>query len=169
MPLTNRTGITSLVLDESGNPYIAYYDDLSDDLNLAKKTGGTWTVESIETTGNVGQYPSLALDLLGNPVISYLDRNGFDLKYAAYDGMAWNIETVDATDNVGHYTSLHVDSVGNIGISYLNATDRDLKFAFVPTTVVILALSPGAKGFLVSLLFGLSCRRLGGNSKHADR
>ncbi|NQZ95291.1 MAG: hypothetical protein HRU01_02170 [Myxococcales bacterium] len=167
--MTNRTGITSLVLDESGNPYIAYYDDLSDNLNLAKKTGGTWTVESIETTGNVGQYPSLALDLLGNPVISYLDRNGFDLKYAAYDGTAWNIETVDATDNVGHHTSLHVDSVGNIGISYVNATDRDLKFAFVPTTVVIPALSAGAKGLLVSLLFGLGYRRLGGNSKRACR
>jgi len=155
VPGTNRTRGTSLVLDESGNPYIAYSNDVSDDLSLVRKTGGTWTVENIDTTGDVGQYPSIALDLSRNPVISHLDRNGFDLKYAAYDGTAWNIETVDATDNVGHHTSVSVDSVGNIGISYVNATDRDLKFAFAPTAAAIPVLSPGATGLLLALLFAL--------------
>lgn len=67
-------------LDAHRNPCISYCNG---GLKYAAKGGGTWTVETVDATGDVGMYTSLALDAQGNPRISYWDANKNQLKYAS--------------------------------------------------------------------------------------
>jgi hypothetical protein len=78
---------SSLALTSTGDPMIAYYNDVSESLKLARRSGTTWTIETINsatTTGGgetVGEYCSLALDSSDRPCISYIDRV-HTMKYA---------------------------------------------------------------------------------------
>jgi hypothetical protein len=123
---------SSLKLDPQGNPRIAYYDSTSQDLRYASKTGGAWTIETVETPGDVGQYCSLALDGQGNPHISYYTATSGYLKYASKPSVGpWVIEAADPdpTNYVGTHTSLAIDGSGRPHISYLDITSQQLKYA----------------------------------------
>ena len=99
-------------LDSSGNPCISYYDGGKLDSKYAKWTGAAWSIQTIDSTGNIGDYTSLALDSNDNPSISYNDYTNLDLKYAEWTGSAWSIQTVDSEVRVGDYTSISVGFKG---------------------------------------------------------
>jgi len=88
-----------------------------------------WSIQTVDSTGNVGTHTSLALDSNGNPHISYCDDGKADLKYASWTGSNWTIQTVDSTGNVGGSTSLALDSDGNPSICYHEMTNTALKLA----------------------------------------
>lgn len=71
---------TSLALDASDNPHIAYY--LDGELRYAYRDGTTWHVETVAATGGIdgNEGLSLALDRLGSPHITFYTSTG--LKYA---------------------------------------------------------------------------------------
>ena len=108
---------SSLALDSSGKPHIAY------DGRYARYDGSSW---QIETVG--GEYTSLALDSSDKAHISYYDAANADLKYTRYDGSTWQTETVDDGGSVGEYTSLALDPSGMAHISYYDAANADLKY-----------------------------------------
>src|SRR5262245_21619237 len=44
---------TSLALDAQGDPHVSYYDVTNANLKYASKNGATWTIETVDATGDV--------------------------------------------------------------------------------------------------------------------
>jgi hypothetical protein len=113
---------TSLALDSSGNPHIAYYDYTTDpdhrDLKYAKWNGSSWDIATVDTTGYAGS-GGIALDLDSSnyPHIAYYDGQNNDLKYAEWTGSIWNKQTIESTGLIGDNLSMLLDSSGNAHIS----------------------------------------------------
>jgi len=128
---------SSIALDSSGEPSIAYYDSSETALKYKYKGSDGWHPKSTEATatidnaGDVGQYASLAIDTSDTPHVSYYDAGATGLKYAVRDIAGnWYPESVDSTDSVGMYTSIAVDALKYPHISYYDATNEDLKYAY---------------------------------------
>jgi hypothetical protein len=124
---------TSITLDSFDNPHITYtaarpWVGDEDNLKYAYWTGENWNIQTVDSEGDVGEYPSIALQN-NNPHISYYDSTNGNLKYAYWTGENWNIQTVDSEGDVGKYTSIAIDALGNIYISYYDGTNGDLKCA----------------------------------------
>ena len=130
-PVSGRGRYNSLALDASGNPQIAYRDDIDGQLRLAKKAG-TWTTQVVDSSLNSpGWFPSISLNGLGQPRISYIAGTTGQLRYAAFDGVLWHFENVDGVGTLTSFsaTSLALDSGGNPHIAYYDASAGSLKYA----------------------------------------
>ena len=129
------SGPTDLALDSLGYAAITYTrldpNGLGEyDLRYARQTGGGWQLETVDSIGSVGLYPSLALDRDGYAHISYYDETNKDLKYAYQDAFGWHLATPDAAGNVGQYTSLALTAEGVAHITYY-ASNRGLRHAIL--------------------------------------
>ena len=81
----------SMQVDSQGNPHVSYYDAIADDLRYAVRSGSTWQLEAVESTGDVGRYSSLALDPTGSPCIAYQDSINNDIRYAWHNLSGWQV------------------------------------------------------------------------------
>ncbi len=123
---------TSIQLDSSGSPAIAYYNDRDQQLELASLGAGGWSVEVVDDKGDAGRYASLAYDADGEPHIAYYVAEGSEfgtVRHAWKDASGWQIENVGNLQNLrmGHtgarkITSLAFDPEGGLHLAY---TDRD--------------------------------------------
>ena len=96
---------------------------------IAENEKETWSIETVDSTGDVGMFTSIVLDSNGYPHISYLDITNEDLKYAKWTGSVWSIDTVDSAGDVGYGNSIELDSNGYPHISYSDNTNEDIKYA----------------------------------------
>ncbi len=127
---------TSLELDSSGNPVVAYHDDAANDLKLLHcndpncSSGGD-SIVTPDGEGDVGSYSSLDLDSAGRPVVSYRDVTHFDLRLLRCGNAncsAGNaITSPDTTGAVGSFSSLTIDGADNPVVSYWDASHSRLK------------------------------------------
>jgi len=104
-----RGQVSSLTLDASDYPHIAYSDTLDfHRLLYGVWNGTTWQQEIVDSDGQVGWSPSLALDSASAPRIAYRDIEQGSVRYAYKDGSGWHHETVDGTtsDDVGYYVDM---------------------------------------------------------------
>jgi len=90
--------------------------------------GGSWSIETVDSTGHLGYDTSIALDTNDYAHISYWDTS-YDLKYARWTGSGWNMEIVDSSERVGSTTSIALDKNGYPHIGYYGYSSHDLKYA----------------------------------------
>jgi hypothetical protein len=114
----------SIALDAFGNPHVTYQNGTSGALEYAVKSGGVWTIETVDAASNTGAYSSLELDADGNPHVSYQDRGpgtATAVKYARKSAGLWSIDVVQqSTGSIGYSTSLELDAIGEVHMTYGN-------------------------------------------------
>jgi hypothetical protein len=141
----------SLVIDNSGAPWISYFDPGTTSLKVAHYvgSGGTgcstagntsWDCITVDNTGtSTGENGALAVDHQGHVWVSYRDVTSTNLKVATnynHPDMApctatgWDCTTIaDVTFVVDWETSIAIDPAGNPWISFYNYTNTDLLVA----------------------------------------
>ena len=99
---------SSLALDDTGNPHIAYAG-LSG-LRHAFRVGATWTTETIDGLG--GPYNDIQVDSQGDVHVSYrlAGPGGGSIRYAVRSGGVWMYEFVADPGTVANSTPLALDS-----------------------------------------------------------
>jgi hypothetical protein len=121
---------SSIAVNSSGYPCIAYQDVGSGHLKYAYKTASGWVKEIVDSSSTTGLYISLCLDSLGYPRIAYKDLSNQCLKYAWKDNSGWHTEVVDNGGRVGDYCSLALTSSGEPYIVYMDWDNLTLKLAY---------------------------------------
>lgn len=112
---------SSIALDSSGNPHIAYDNQEYFAVKYASWNGSSWEIETVESGASD---PSLVIDSNDIPHIVYRSSN--NLRYAILDGSVWEHETVSQS-GVGH-TALVLDSFDYPHIAF--QSNMDLHYAF---------------------------------------
>lgn len=125
---------TSIAVDTSNNPRIAYYDRSNERLKYAYYDGSSWKIDVVDSSSkdDVGRYCSLALASDNTPHISYhykTDANEGRLKHAWKTGNTWDKEIVSDLDYPGRYTFMAVDNTGGLHISHYRLVGGDLMYS----------------------------------------
>ncbi len=123
---------SSIAIDLSDNVHISHgkFNELKADWNLNYTTNasGKWTMETVDSGGSIGWFPSIAIDSSDNVHISYSDGDNEDLKYTTDASGEWVAETVDSDGSVGWFPSIAIDSNNHPHISYFDDTNDSLKY-----------------------------------------
>lgn len=124
--VSDNPGFTSLALDNTGKPNIAYYDAINGDLKIATLRGKNWQIQTIDSIGDVGRYPCLAIDKR-TLHITYWDASNQNLKYATWKDKTWTVQTVDENSDRA-YSSIAINGMGYPVVSY-SGIGESLKLA----------------------------------------
>ena len=101
-------------------------------LVLVIASANAWTISTIDSTNNAGQYSSIAVGTSGASYISYYGSSTSGvLMYATNISGAWGTRTIDSTTatDVGRYTSIAVGTQGAVHVSYYDVTNGNLMYA----------------------------------------
>jgi len=120
---------SSIKVDSNNNLHVSYYDSFNDDLKYAFWDGYKWSVEIVDSSGDVGLYTCIDVDSLNHPHISYYDASNGDLKYCYWNGEGWFFEIVAYEQDVGLATSLVLDSNNVAHVSFTDDADNFLYYA----------------------------------------
>ena len=123
---------TSVQLDPSGSPSVAYYNDRDKQLEFASLGADGWSVEVVDNQGDAGRYASLVFDAEGVPHVAYYvteSRESGSVRHAWKDGAGWQSENVGQLHNIKmgmtgarKITALAFDIEGGLHLAY---SDRD--------------------------------------------
>ncbi|WP_169445806.1 InlB B-repeat-containing protein [Paenibacillus massiliensis] len=113
---------TSLALDGSGTPYVAFSDRANSyKATVMKYEQGAWTpVGNAGFTAGAAQFVSLALDGSGTPYVAYQDSgNNNKATVMKYDQGAWiPVGSAGFSAGIAYYTSLELDGGGTPYVAY---------------------------------------------------
>ncbi|MBL7135986.1 MAG: T9SS type A sorting domain-containing protein [Candidatus Marinimicrobia bacterium] len=129
-------GVTSIALDDSENPHIAFEKSIGTGGQLwhAWWNGSTWQQEGVDSLawGDVGEWNSIIIAGDGYPHIAYKYYKDYTsyLKYAYKDASGWHRAVADSMPTDFNYISMALDGNNNPHISYYDGNVRDLKYAY---------------------------------------
>jgi hypothetical protein len=108
---------------------------------VASCVSGNWSLETVDSAGDVGRRSDIAVEPNGKIHIVYYDVDNHRLKHASRNpGGAWSLETVDQAVNFEDYaqTALALDNAGGLHLAYQRRPitgGEDLIYAYrSPTT-----------------------------------
>ncbi|MDP2304902.1 MAG: hypothetical protein Q8P18_02620 [Pseudomonadota bacterium] len=117
-----------IAIASDGTEYIAFYDRAWGALRLASGNVGGYSIEVVDDTSDVGQWPDVMVDG-ASVAIAYHDVSNQDLKLAkGRAGGPWNVETVDSGDHVGADSAIY-GTGSEPGIVYFDGANNDMKLA----------------------------------------
>ena len=125
----------SMAIDKNGSPGVAYFDGWNGDLKYAflDPTTRAWEVQTVDSKGSTGLYPSLAFSRNNGPVISYYNRTQGDLDLAQSSGTGFSITPIDTQGDVGRFSSLMLDpnrpTATKWAIGYEDTSNGNYKYA----------------------------------------
>ena len=155
------TGV-DLAMDNSDRPAVAYFDSTAGDLKYAQLSvnGDAWQVQTVDSRGTVGQFPSLTHSRrAGSAIISYYDRTNRDLKVATRQGdTTWDVVKLDTTGDVGRHSRISLDANrpdtnSRYVVAYEDATNRGYKFARFEGQWSLERISSNANGVTGNMSF----------------
>ncbi|MBN1132453.1 MAG: T9SS type A sorting domain-containing protein [Bacteroidales bacterium] len=128
-----------IALDPLDNPVIVHMDADFVDLRMLERTGNTWNMQIIDTSGYTGWSAGLALDDNGKPHVCFENgtlvlepANIFGVKYMTLEQDAWIKEDIEECDWHLPMSSTHIalTSAGDPVIGYYNINDEYFYLAF---------------------------------------
>ena len=132
----NTGWFTSIAVDSDDRIHISFYEQTDGELKYARKSGGTWTIRTLDSSGpgNTGMFTSLDLDTEEQPGVFYTHTGVGAAKYihaTKSDASKWSDPSYVNYyfRDVGLATSLALNTAGSPFISYLDATIGQLKHA----------------------------------------
>jgi hypothetical protein len=117
------------VRDSHGRPALVYYDRVNGDLKLALLlTDGTWSTATLDSDGDVGQFPSVLIDASDTLHVAYADVTKGQLLYLETALSAEAMPTKEVVDDgrqntdgphkVGAETQLLIDAADQLHVLY---------------------------------------------------
>ena len=100
---------TSIALDSNDKPHISYTcaGTVSNaDLCFTTNASGSWSYQTLDSSGNTGFDNSVSIDSDNYLHISYYDATNENLRYATNKSGSWVYSSIDQTGDVGQDTSL---------------------------------------------------------------
>jgi hypothetical protein len=122
----------SIAVNSAGLAGIAYFDGSTGDLKLAEFTGSAWKLETVDSKGSVGLYPSFQFDHADEPVVTYYNKTKGKLTFALKSkNKTWAYENVDSSkDNVGRSNVLVASpTTGRYTVAYVDGTTGSVMWA----------------------------------------
>jgi len=123
----NEIGVSgsALALDADDAAHVTY-NGPGGVLRYARRTGGAWTIETLDAGGGVSA--PIAIDASGNACVAYTTASG--IRYARRAGGAWSIETAVANGLFGFgVLSLALDAQDEPHLVYSPGFSGDLHYA----------------------------------------
>jgi len=113
---------SSLALDGSGTPYVAFVDVAqSDKATVMKYNGSSWVAVGAAgfSADYVGEYTDIAIDSSGTPYVVYEDGDARTATVMRFDGTSWvTVGAAGFSAGEAHIPSIAIDSKGNAFVAY---------------------------------------------------
>lgn len=118
-----------LAVGADGTPLISYYDNNQLTLQFARRSAGSWSIETVDSEVDAGKYSDVEVDAGGRAHISYLHQDTSTtgtVRYAVEDGSGgWTIEDVGRIEDLvtgftgaRRVTALELDDAGNPHVAF---------------------------------------------------
>lgn len=124
-----------LAIDSDDNSHVSFRvedQDAGSDIyriTYAKRTSGTWSTETVDSSTDAGGDTGIAVDTSNDPHIVYRDYGNGAVRYAYNDGDGWGTEEVDADAGAQEGTKIAVGSDDLPRIAYSQESTENLIYA----------------------------------------